>query len=307
MQIYLPIAEMPINALLILAMGGAVGFLTGMFGVGGGFLMTPFLMFAGIPPNVAVGTVLTHIIASSVTGTIAQMRRRSVDFKMGAVLICGGLIGTGIGLFIFDALKRAGQIELLISVSYVFFLGGVGSLMLYESVKALRAAGRGAPLPARRPGQHLWMHGLPFKMRFRQSKLYISVIPPLVLGVLVGILAAIMGVGGGFIMVPAMIYLLKMPTNVVIGTSTLQILCTASFAALMHASQNQNVDAILAVLLIAGGVAGVNSGVRFAAQLRADQLRALLALLVVGVALRLFFDLVVPPSDPFTLAIEADS
>lgn len=305
MQIYLPIAEMPVSILLILGMGAAVGFLSGMFGVGGGFLMTPFLIFAGIPADVAVATELTHIVASSVSGTLAQWRRRAVDFKMGGVLIAGGVLGSAAGMVIFAVLRQAGQVDILISVAYVVFLGAIGGLMLYESVNALRAAARGAPIEGRGRAQHLWMHGLPFKMRFRQSKLYMSVLPPLALGFFVGVLAAIMGVGGGFIMVPAMIYLLRMPTSVIVGTSMFQILVISSFTTVVHAVQNQTVDAVLALLLIVGGVIGVQFGIRLGARLRGEQLRALLALLVLAVAVRLLFDLVVPPSDPYSLTLDA--
>lgn len=305
MQIYLPIAEMPVNAFLILAMGAAVGFLSGMFGVGGGFLMTPFLIFAGIPADVAVATELTHIIASSVSGSIAHWRRRTVDFKMGAVLIAGGIVGSGTGVVIFSLLREAGQINLLVSLTYVVMLGTVGGLMLWESVSVLRAQARGAPLSLERGrAQHLWLHGLPFKMRFRQSKLYMSVIPPLTIGFFVGVLAAIMGIGGGFIMVPAMIYILRMPTSVVVGTSLFQILFTTSFTTMLHAINTQTVDAMLALLLILGGVIGVQFGVQVGGRLRGEQLRALLALLVLGVAVRLALDLVIPPSDPFSVEIK---
>ncbi|MBI1238699.1 MAG: TSUP family transporter [Alphaproteobacteria bacterium] len=305
MQIYLPIAEMPVNALLILAMGAAVGFLSGMFGVGGGFLMTPFLIFAGIPADVAVATELTHIIASSVSGSIAHWRRRTVDFKMGAVLITGGIVGSGTGVVIFSLLREAGQIDLLVSLTYVIMLGTVGGLMLWESVSVLRAQARGAPLSLERGrAQHLWLHGLPFKMRFRQSKLYMSVIPPLTIGFVVGVLAAIMGIGGGFIMVPAMIYILRMPTSVVVGTSLFQILFTTSFTTMLHAINTQTVDAMLALLLILGGVIGVQFGVQVGGRLRGEQLRALLALLVLGVAVRLALDLVIPPGEPFSVEVK---
>jgi hypothetical protein len=300
-QIYLPIAEMSVSALLLLAMGGAVGFLSGMFGVGGGFLMTPLLIFSGIPPAVAVATEANQIVASSVSGVIAHWRRKAVDFKMGGVLLTGGVFGSAIGVFIFSALKEAGQVELLISLSYVLFLGSVGSLMLYESARAIQRTRSGDPPRSRRPGQHNWIHGLPFKMRFRQSKLYISAIPPLILGFTVGVLAAIMGVGGGFIMVPAMIYLLRMPTNVVIGTSLFQIIFVTGLVTILHAVNSQTVDVVLALLLLTGGVIGAQLGVRVGHRMRGEQLRALLAILVLGVCVRLAYDLVARPIDLFSI------
>lgn len=300
MQIYLPVAEMSVNIALLLTLGGAVGFLSGMFGVGGGFLMTPLLIFIGIPPAVAVGTELNQIVASSFAGVIAHWRRAAVDFKMGAVLLAGGAAGSLVGMLIFGVLRRLGQIDLLISLSYVVFLGVIGALMLTESIGAMRGQARG-----RRPnprGRHNWIHGLPFKMRFHRSKLYISAIPPLGVGFVVGVLAAIMGVGGGFIMVPAMIYLLRMPTNVVVGTSLFQILFVTALSTLLHSVTAQSVDVVLALFLITGGVIGVQFGVRAGQRLRAEQLRALLGLLVVLVCLRLAATLVIQPEDLFSLS-----
>lgn len=297
MEVYLPIAEMPVNALLILALGAAVGFLSGMFGVGGGFLMTPFLIFSGIPHDVAVATPLNHIVASSVSGALTHWRRQTVDFKMGGVLIAGGILGAIIGLVLFSLLRAAGQVDIVVSIAYVAFLGIIGGLMLNESLKAIRASQSGVSPPWRKSGQHGWMTKLPFKMRFRKSKLYISVIPPIAIGMSVGLLTAFLGVGGGFILVPAMIYLLRMPTNVVVGTSMFQILFTASFTVLLHAINNQTVDAMLAILLILGGVFGVQFGVQFGQRLRGEQLRLLLAVLVLAVAVRLLIDLVIPPGE----------
>ncbi len=301
MQIYLPIAEMSVNIFLLLGLGGAVGFLSGMFGVGGGFLMTPLLIFAGVPPAVAVGTEANQIVASSVSGVLAHWQRRSVDFKMGGVLVAGGMLGAAVGVYIFRVLRELGQVDLLISLCYVVFLGIIGSFMLVESVRAIQRARTGAPARRRKPGQHTWVHGLPFRMRFPRSKLYISCIPPIVLGFFVGLLAAIMGVGGGFIMVPAMIYLLRMPTNVVIGTSLFQIIFVTSVTTILHAVTNQTVDFLLALLLLIGGVTGAQFGVRAGQKLKAEELRALLALLVLGVCLRLLLDLVVEPGDLFSL------
>ena len=306
MQVYLPIAEMSVNVLLLLGLGGAVGFLSGMFGVGGGFLMTPLLIFTGIPPTVAVATEANQIVASSVSGVIAQWRRNAVDFKMGSILLVGGIVGSAVGIYVFGVLKSLGQVELLISMSYVIFLGTVGSLMLYESMRAISRTRAGAPTTFRKAAQHNWIHGLPFKQRFQRSKLYISAIPPMVIGFLVGFLAAIMGVGGGFIMVPAMIYILRMPTNVVVGTSLFQIIFVTSFVTILHSVNNQTVDVVLALLLLTGGVIGAQFGVRVGHRLRGEQLRALLALLVLAVCLRLAFDLVSTPTDIYSLAVPGE-
>lgn len=303
MQIYLPIAELSVNAFVLLGLGGAVGFLSGMFGVGGGFLMTPLLIFTGIPPAVAVGTEAVQIVATSMSGVLAHWRRKAVDFKMAGVLLAGGAIGSFIGVLIFSALRSEGQIDLFISLAYVVFLGIIGALMMVESVRAIRASRAGKSVAARKPGTHGWIHGLPFKVRFRRSRLYISAIPPLLIGLAVGVLAAIMGVGGGFIMVPAMIYLLRMPTNVVVGTSLFQIMFVTGLAAIMHATLNQTVDIVLAMLLLVGGVLGAQLGVRVGHKLRGEQLRALLALMVIAVCLRLAWDLVATPDDLFTVMI----
>ena len=301
MEVYLPVAELSVNWAMILGMGAAVGFLSGMFGVGGGFLMTPLLVFYGIPPGIAVATQASHITASSLSGALAQWRRQGVDAKMGTMLLSGGLAGSAIGVYIFRELQRLGQIELVVTASYVVLLGSIGGLMLNESIRAIRKARTGGNAAPTKAGLHSWIHGLPFKIRFRRSKLYISVIPPVVLGFLVGVLTAIMGVGGGFIMVPAMIYLLRMPTNVVIGTSQFQILFVTAATTILHATSDQTVDIVLAFLLVIGGVVGVQLGVRVGSQMRGEQLRALLAVLVVGVALRLFIGLVTTPGDIYSI------
>jgi hypothetical protein len=303
MQIYLPIAELSINVLVILGMGGAVGFLSGMFGVGGGFLMTPLLIFAGIPPAVAVATGANQIVGSSVSGAIAHWRRRAVDIKMGLVLLIGGVAGSFVGVWIFSLLTALGQIDLLISLSYVVFLGVIGALMLVESLRAIQRTRQGRPTPPRRSGQHNWVHGLPFKTRFRSSKLYISVIPPIAIGAMVGVLAAIMGVGGGFIMVPAMIYLLRMPTNVVVGTSLFQIIFVTGLVTILHATENQTVDAVLVVLLLVGGVIGAQFGARAGQKLKGEQLRALLALMVVAVCVRLAVGLLITPDELYSMSV----
>ena len=283
MNIYLPVAEVSVNAFLLPGLGGGAGFLSGLFGVGGGFLMTPLLILIGIPPAVAVATEANQIVASSFSGVLAHWRRRTVDFKMGAVLLAGGLVGSAIGVHIFAALRKLGQVDLMVSLCYVVFLGIVGAPMFVESVLALRRAKRGRSWPKR---HHNWIHGLPFKMRFRASNLCISAIPPLLVGAMVGVLAAIIGVGGGFIMVPAMIYLLGMATTVVVGTSLFQIMFVTGATTLMHAILNQTVDGLLAVLLL-GGVVGTQIGVRVGPKLKAEQLRVLLALPVLVVCAKI--------------------
>jgi uncharacterized membrane protein YfcA len=301
MELYLPIAEISVNWAVILALGAAVGFMSGMFGVGGGFLMTPLLVFYGIPPAIAVATQASHITASSLSGALAQWRRRSVDAKMGLVLLAGGLVGSALGVYVFRLLQELGQIELVVNGGYVILLGSIGGLMLNESVRTLIAARRGQAMPPVRARQHLWIHGLPLKMRFRRSHLYISVIPPAVLGLIVGILTAILGVGGGFILIPAMIYLLRMPTNVVVGTSQFQILFVTAATTVLHATSDRTVDIVLAFLLVAGGSIGVQFGVKAGSHLRGEELRALLAILVVAVALRLLVGLVTAPEDLYSI------
>lgn len=299
MQIYLPIAEVSVNAFLLLGLGGLVGVLSGMFGVGGGFLMTPLLFFIGIPPAVAVATEANQIVASSFSGVLAHFKRRTVDLKMGTVLLIGGLTGAALGVFIFNYLKSLGQVDLLVKLCYVIFLGVIGSLMFVESLNAIRKS-RKQTGPIKRK-KHTWVHGLPLKMRFRVSGLYISVIPPVIVGVFVGILSAIMGVGGGFIMVPAMIYLLGMPTKVVVGTSLFQIIFVTAFTTLLHATTNYTVDMALAVLLLVGGVIGAQFGAVIGAKLKAEQLRILLALMVIAVCLKLALDLLIMPSELYSL------
>lgn len=302
MQIYLPIAEMSVSVFLLLGMGGAVGLLSGMFGVGGGFLMTPLLIFAGVPPAAAVGTGANLIVASSVSGALAHWRRGNVDLKMGGILLAGGLIGSGFGIWLFTLLRKLGHIDVAISLAYVLFLGVIGSLMFAEGVRANLRQGKPG-VRRRKLHQHYWVHGLPLKMRFHKSKLYISALLPLGLGVLVGVLAAVMGVGGGFIMVPAMIYLLGMPTMVVVGTSLFQIIFVTANVTFLQSVSNQNVDVVLALLLLTGAVIGAQVGTRVASRLRGDQLRLLLAAMVVLVAGRLAFDLVVRPDELFSLAV----
>ena len=303
MQIYLPIAELSVNAFLLLGLGGAIGFLSGLFGVGGGFLMTPILIFIGIPPPVAVGTEANQIVASSVSGVLAHWKRGNVDFKMGTMLLLGGLVGSSFGVWLFAFLRTIGQIDLVIKLSYVVFLGIIGSLMFAESLRALlrtraQVASRG------KLHKHTWIHGLPFKMRFRRSKLYISALLPISVGFLVGILAAIMGVGGGFIMVPAMIYLLGMPTQVVVGTSLFQIIFVTANVTFLQAYFNQTVDFVLALLLLFGAVIGAQLGAKAGAKLRGEQLRILLAIMVLAVCVKLGYDLTITPSDLYSIGLD---
>jgi len=300
-NIYLPIAEMSVNVFVLFGMGAGVGFLSGMFGVGGGFLMTPLLIFYNIPPAVAVATEANQIVASSFSGAIAHFRRATVDIKLGMVLLTGGIVGSALGVAIFSSLRKAGQLDLIISILYVVFLGTIGSLMVVESLNAIRR-NRGSTEPvAEVPAQQSWIANLPFKMRFHRSQLYLSVIPVLVLGMLVGVLASIMGVGGGFIMVPAMIYLLRVPTNVVIGTSLFQIMFVTMFTTIAQSATNQTVDIVLALILMVGGVIGAQFGAQAGQKLRGEQLRALLGLIVLAVCIRLGWDLVTVPSELFSL------
>ncbi|MFD3190946.1 sulfite exporter TauE/SafE family protein [Sedimentitalea sp. HM32M-2] len=301
MQIYLPIAEVSVNAFLLLGLGGMVGILSGMFGVGGGFLMTPLLFFIGIPPAVAVATEANQIVASSFSGVLAHFRRKTVDLKMGTVLLVGGLIGAALGVVVFNYLKSVGQVDLLVRLCYVLFLGVVGGLMFIESLNAIQKSRKAGGKPPVVRRQRTWVHALPLKMRFRTSGLYISVIPPVIVGVLVGILAAIMGVGGGFVMVPAMIYILGMPTKVVVGTSLFQIIFVTGFTTMLHATTNYTVDVVLAVLLLIGGVVGAQIGTRIGVKMKAEQLRILLALMVLAVCGKLALDLLLQPGELYSL------
>lgn len=302
MTIYLPIAEVSVNAYLLLGAGGIVGILSGMFGVGGGFLLTPLLFFIGIPPAVAVATQSAQIVASSISGVLAHVQRRTVDFKMGGVLLIGGLVGAALGVLIFNYLKSLGQVDLFVRLCYVLFLGVIGGLMFFESVRAWRRSKSKSYKPAPRK-QRGWVHSMPLKMRFRTSGLYISAIPVVVVGTVVGILSSIMGVGGGFIMVPAMIYILGMPTKVVVGTSLFQIIFVAGFSTILHATTNYTVDIALALLLLIGGVIGAQFGTQIAVKMKSEQLRILLSLMVLVVCFRIALDLLIMPSELFSLGI----
>ena len=297
MQLYLPIADIPVNVFLILAMGAAVGFVSGMFGIGGGFLMTPLLIFVGIAPAVAVASVASHIAASSFSGAISYWRRRAIDPALAAVLLSGGTIGTALGVWTFTLLRSLGQLDLMIALSYVVLLTTVGGLMFWEGLRAIMRVRRGVAVPMRRSGSHGWIHGLPLKMRFKRSKIYLSVIPIVV----VGVIGAVMGIGGGFILIPIMIYLLRVPTSTVIGTSMVLTLVTMVFATMLHAVTNHLVDAVLALILMVGGVTGAQFGARAGQKIRGEHLRLLLGLLILAVGIRFAIELVIRPDDLFTI------
>jgi len=303
MQVYLPIAELSLNVLLLLLMGFAIGFLSGMFGVGGGFILTPLLIFLGVPPAVAVGTSASQVVAASVSGAVGHWRRNNVDLQMGLYLIAGGFAGALVGVKVLSFLIARGQLEPFVAVSYVVLLGVVGTLMLIESVRVLRAAAAKAGTSMRRGGAHTWLDGLPFKVRFRHSRIYASLVPFVGIGAFVGLLTAIMGVGGGFLLVPAMIYLMRIPTRIVIGTSTVQILCVTAFTTVLQATMNHTVDLLLSVPLMAGSVVGAQFGVGFSERFKAEQLRALLSLIVLAVAVRMALGLVIRPTDLFSLDV----
>ena len=297
MNIYFPIAELSANVFVILGIGGGIGVLSGIFGVGGGFLMTPLLMFVGVPPGVAVATGANQIVAASISGVLAHWRRGNVDVKMGAVLLIGGLVGSTLGVSLFSLLKQIGQVDFVVQICYVVFLGIIGGLMLIEAVQSMISTGVTKPKKKR---ERNWTHALPFKMHFRRSRLYISVLMPLGVGIFVGILSAIMGVGGGFVMVPAMIYLLRMPTVVVVGTSLFQIIFVTANVTILQSVQNQTVDIVLALVLIFSGVIGAQFGARLGAVLKGEQLRGLLALMVLAVSLKIMFDLAATPTDIYS-------
>ena len=310
MSVYLPIAEMNVNILLIILLGIMVGGLTGLFGVGGGFLMTPFLIFLmtplliflGIPPAIAVGTEAPHVLASSFSGFIAHWRRKNVDIKMGIFLLAGGIAGSIVGVNLFKILREFGQIDVIIQFLFLIFLGLIGFSMLFESAKTTIKKYRTTSLIRTKLHQHSWIHGLPFKMRFHRSKLYISTIPPVIIGFFVGILSAMMGVGGGFIMIPAMVYILGMSTNVVVGTSLFQIIFVTANSTFFQSYLNQTVDIVLASLMILGGVIGAQVGARLGSTFKAEYLRGVLAILVLAVCIKIFLDLTLTPDDLFSLS-----
>ncbi|SUZ54425.1 uncharacterized protein METZ01_LOCUS7279 [marine metagenome] len=298
MEFYLPIAEMSINPVGFLVLGIVVGTLSGTFGVGGGFLMTPLLILLGIPPAIAVASEANHIVGSSLSGTIGHLRRRAVDIRMGNVLLTGGVLGSIVGILIFNSLKEAGFVDLLVTIAYFFFLTIIGLLMLYESLDSMGLLGH---KKRSRFYHHSWVMGLPLKVRFRRSGLYISLIPPYLVGFVVGILSAIMGVGGGFIMIPAMIYILRMPTSVVVGTSLYQIIFITSIVTILHATTNQTVDFVLALILLVGGAIGAQLGVRLSNKLKGPALRVALSILVLSVGIVMGLELILEPDQSITI------
>jgi uncharacterized membrane protein YfcA len=302
-QIYLPIAELPVSIFLVLGMGLAVGFISGMFGIGGGFLMTPLLIFLGVAPAVSVASVASHIAASSFSGALSYWRRRALDLPLAYLLLAGGILGTSTGVWLFTVLRSIGQLDITIGVSYVLLLNTVGGLMVYESVRAIMRAQKGKPVELRRPGSHTWIHGLPFKLRFKRSRIYVSAIPVCTIGYLIGFVGAIMGIGGGFLLVPMLIYILRVPTATVIGTSMVLTLVTMASATVMHAATNHLVDAVLAAILMVGGVIGAQFGARAGQKMRGERLRLLLGLLVLAVGIRFGLDLVLAPENVYSLRV----
>ena len=300
-QVYLPIADLPVNIFVVFAMGIAVGFISGMFGIGGGFLMTPLLIFLGISPAVAVATVSSHIAASSFSGAITYWRRKALDLSLAAMLLIGGIGGTAAGVWLFTYLRALGQLDLTISLSYVLLLGSVGGLMVMEGVRAIIRSRHGKPVELRRPGSHTWFHGLPFKLRFKQSRIYVSSIPVVAIGFIMGFIGAIMGIGGGFLLVPMLIYFLRVPTDVVIGTSMVLTLVTMATATVLHSVTNHLVDVILALILMVGGVTGAQFGARAGQKMRGERLRLMLGVLVLAVGLRFAVDLVMTPDDFYSI------
>jgi uncharacterized membrane protein YfcA len=302
LDIYLPIAEVSVNWPVLVLLGALVGFVSGLFGIGGGFLMAPVLVFLGIPPTVAVASQASHVVASSTSGVIRYSGQGSVDYRMGGIMAVGGAIGALLGVEVFRWLRLLGQADLVVAVSYLLFLGSIGCLMLYESLGAILRRVRNEPAPHKERRRPLWLYGLPFKTKFPRSGLYISAIPPLVLGMLVGILSAIMGVGGGFILVPAMLYILRMRAGVVVGTSLFQIIVTTAITTILQAGRNQTVDIVLSMILVIGGVIGAQLGARFSGRFRAEELRAALGLIVLLVGMQMGLELFVRPSELFAIA-----
>ena len=298
MDFYLPIAELSISVFILIILGLAVGFLSGMFGVGGGFLMTPLLILMGIPPAVAVASEANHILAASVSGFLAHMRRKNFDFLMGVILLTGGVAGSIIGVFILKYLLSIGYEKIFISISYVLILIVVGFYMLKESISSLKNISDGK---IKKLHDHAWFHGLPFKLKFRKSHLYISVLPPIIIGFIAGILSSVMGVGGGFILIPAMIYILGMPTQIVVGTSLMQIIFVTLVSTIMHSYINQTVDVVLSSLLLLGAVIGAQIGTRVMIRLKGEQIRFLFAIIIILVAAVLLLELLVTPDNSYIL------
>jgi uncharacterized membrane protein YfcA len=308
-QFFLPIADLPVNIFVILGLGIAVGFISGMFGIGGGFLLTPLLIFLGIPPAVSVATVPSHIAASSFSSAISYWRRNAIDLPLALMLLIGGVLGTVAGVALFTLLRRLGQLDITIGLSYVLLLTAVGSTLAAESLRAIIRERQGKPVELRRPGSHTWVHGLPFKMRFKRSRIFVSVIPVWLIGFVMGFIGAIMGIGGGFLLVPMLVYLLRVPTATVIGTSTVLTLVTMISATLLHAATNHQVDAVLALILMVGGAIGAQFGAQAGQKMRAERLRLLLGVLILAVGVRFAVAMVVPPADVYTVqpSVESES
>jgi uncharacterized membrane protein YfcA len=302
LDIYLPIAEVSVNWPLLVLLGAVVGFVSGLFGIGGGFLMAPFLIFLGIPPAVAVASQASHVVASSTSGVISYSSQKAVDYKIGALMAAGGVLGALAGVELFRYLRLLGQADLVVALSYLLLLGTVGAMMLYESLGQIMRRVRGEVTPHKERRRPLWLYGLPLKMRFPRSGLYISAIPPFALGGFVGVLSAIMGVGGGFILVPVMLYVLRMRAGVVVGTSLFQIIIVTAMTTVLQAGRNQTVDIVLSTLLLLGGVVGAQYGAKLSARFRAEELRLLLGLIVLGVGIYMGLELFVRPSDLFAFA-----
>lgn len=303
MQLYLPIAEISLNIFMLIGLGGAVGFLSGLFGVGGGFLLTPMLIFSGIPAPVAVASVTSQVVAASTSGALSYWRRGGIDVKLALFLIVPGIWGAFGGVWTFGVLRAAGQLDLVISLGYLIFLGSIGSLMLFEAARSIIKHKAGKTIPHKLPGQHSWVHGLPFRVRFKRSNLYVSILPVVVIGASIGFLGSLLGIGGGFILVPALIYILRVPGSVVIGTSLLQVLAIMAATTILHAVNSQTVDILLAFSLMVGSVIGAQFGASAGQHLRGEQLRALLAIIVLAVAIRFAMSLLLNPADPFSMTV----
>jgi hypothetical protein len=305
LQIYLPIAELSMNLFFLVGIGGAVGFLSGLFGVGGGFLLTPLLIFSGVPAPVAVASVTGQVVAASTSGALSYYRRGGIDLHLAMYLVLSGVLGAFGGVATFSALNVAGHLDLVISVGFLVLLGFVGTLMLVEAIRAMLKRRAGVVVREKLPNQHNWIHGLPMRIRFKRSRLYISVLPVIGIGLCIGFVGSLLGIGGGFILVPALVYLLRVPGNVVIGTSLLQVVAMMAVTLVLHAVTNQSVDILLAFCLMVGGTVGAQFGASAGKYLRGEQLRAMLAVLVLAVAIRFGLTLVLPPADLYSMAVAA--
>jgi uncharacterized membrane protein YfcA len=306
-QFYLPIADLPVDIFVILGLGVAIGLISGMFGIGGGFLMTPLLIFLGIPPAVSVATVPSHIAASSFSSAISYWRRNAIDLPLALMLLVGGVLGTIAGVALFTLLRRLGQLDVTIGLSYVLLLTAVGSTLAAESLRAIIRERLGKPVELRRPGSHTWLHRLPFKMRFKRSRIFVSVVPVWLIGFVMGFIGAIMGIGGGFLLVPMLVYVLRVPTATVIGTSTVLTLVTMISATLLHAATNHQVDAVLALFLMVGGAIGAQFGAQAGQKMRAERLRLLLGILILAVGIRFALVMVLPPNDVYSMQPAVES